>query len=44
MKYDINFDAPDAHFESTEVLSYWAVETLGDLKSTSRGLNPGVKM
>jgi hypothetical protein len=26
-----------------EVLSYWAVETLGDLQSTSRGLDPGVK-
>jgi hypothetical protein len=29
---------------SSEVLSNWAVETLGDLQSTSRGLNPGVKM
>jgi hypothetical protein len=25
--------------QSTEVLSYWAVETLGDLQSTSRGLS-----
>jgi hypothetical protein len=28
---------------STEVLSNWAVETFGDLQSTSRGLCPGVK-
>jgi hypothetical protein len=34
-----------SYFEaSNEVLSYWAVETLGDLQSTSRGLDPGVKM
>jgi hypothetical protein len=26
-----------------KVLSYWAVETLGDLQSTSRGLDPVVK-
>jgi hypothetical protein len=26
------------------VLSYWAVVTLGDLQSTSRGLDPGIKM
>jgi hypothetical protein len=31
-------------FLSTEVRTYWAVETLGDLQSTSRGLDPGVKM
>jgi hypothetical protein len=29
---------------STEVFSYWTVKTLGDLQSTSRGLDPGVKM
>jgi hypothetical protein len=29
---------------STEVRTYWAVETLGDLQSTSRGLDPGVKI
>jgi hypothetical protein len=28
----------------TEELNYCAVETLGDLQSTSRGLNPAVKM
>jgi hypothetical protein len=29
-------------FLSTEVRTDWAVETLGDLQSTSRGLDPGV--
>ena len=29
---------------STEVLSYWAVVTLEDLQSTSRGLDLGIKM
>jgi hypothetical protein len=29
---------------SREVHIYWAVETLGDLQSTSRGLGPWVKM
>jgi hypothetical protein len=29
---------------NTEVLNRWAVKTLGDLQSTSRGLDPGVKM
>jgi hypothetical protein len=29
---------------STEVLSYCSVETLGDLQSTSRGLDPVVKI
>jgi hypothetical protein len=28
---------------STEVRTYWAGETLGDLQSTSRGLDPGVR-
>jgi hypothetical protein len=34
----------DRHLYYFEVLtcSYWAVETLGDLQSTSRGLDPGV--
>jgi hypothetical protein len=27
-----------------QVLRYWTVKTLGDLQSTCRGLNPGVKM
>jgi hypothetical protein len=31
-------------FTSTEVLSYWVVETLRDLQSTSRGLDPGVRI
>jgi hypothetical protein len=30
--------------ESIEVLGYWAVETLGDLQSPSRGLDPAVKI
>jgi hypothetical protein len=29
---------------STKILSYWVVETLGDLQSTSIGLDPGAKM
>jgi hypothetical protein len=31
---------------STEVLSYWALDTLSlrDLQSTGRGLDPGVEM
>jgi hypothetical protein len=31
-------------FLSTELLNYWAIKTLGDLQSISRGLDPGVKM
>jgi hypothetical protein len=27
-----------------KVLSYWTVDTLRDLQSTSRGLDPGIKM
>jgi hypothetical protein len=27
----------------SEVLSYWFIETLGDLQSTRRGIDPGVK-
>jgi hypothetical protein len=29
---------------STEVISYWAIENLGDSKSTSRGFHPRVQM
>jgi hypothetical protein len=35
---------PNLSNAGTEVLSILAVETLGDLQSTSRGLDPGVKM
>jgi hypothetical protein len=29
---------------STDIFSYWAVENIGDLQSTGKGLEQGIKM
>jgi hypothetical protein len=42
--FPLQFKSYSDIYASTEVLSHWAVETLGDLQSTSRGLDPGFKM
>jgi hypothetical protein len=48
--FSLQFNPNSYSKASTEVLSYWAAETLGDQhskgdqQSTSRGLNPGVNM